>query len=184
VKKLILVVALLIAAPAFAEEAPATQPAEKPKARQNDKPATKGTLIAKAPKDLWMLLPDDVRPKGKNTDEAAAKVEAWIKENGKKVEGKVQFVCTVTTANKESKGAFNAVWKDASGDVVATAPVTDPAEIKRANDTKFDGRADKLLPEVLGQVEDMKLVRGKDAMYISVVLKPSKVVSVKVVPNN
>jgi hypothetical protein len=172
--------ALAIIAPAFAGDAPATQPSEKPKARQNDAPPRKAVpLVVKEAKDLWRLLPEELRPgkDGKVSDELSGKVEAWLKENGKNVVGQVQFVSTDTASHPSNVDAFNCVLKDARGTIL-TAPVTDPKEIAKVQDVKRTNK-EKVAPEVSGPVAEVKLVKAGNTSRLSVELKESKILSVK-----
>ncbi len=182
---------ILIAVPAFADdwtatqpskadEAPATQP--KPKARQNDAPPRKAVpLVVKEAKDLWRLLPEDLRPgkDGKVSEELAGKVEAWLKENGKKVDGQVQFVCSRAERIDGTDNHINCVMKDKEGNFL-TAPVTDQKEITKFRSVKKSS-GENICPEVIGPVNTLKLINVGDTSRLSAELKESKIVSVKLI---
>lgn len=171
-KYLAAIVALLIAAPAFAEEAttqpatawaetPATQPAAKPKAEEK-----RGKVVVnlKNAADVWVIFPKDLRPKdGKLTDEQVEGLKAWAKEN----KGKYNAEMKITTKKskysnsdpKHSTLEYSLNFKKDNLEVAATANVN-TGDIKKV--APKGGDVTKILELSLkGEVTEIK-VSGKD----------------------
>jgi hypothetical protein len=196
---LAITLALLAAAPAIAADAPTTQPAAKsetpstqpadtqpakPKPKLNDPAPRKNVpIVIKEAKDVWKLLPEDLRPgkDGKVSDELAKKIEAWAKEG--KFDQKVQFA-TMEGDKKEGVPGFDATWKSRDGTtpkVSIKAQVRDEKEIAKIKNTKHND-GENPLPEYLGVLAEFKVSGNGESIKFSILLKDVKVLKVSIVP--
>ncbi len=196
-KPLILTALLLaLATPAFAEEpatqpskadeSPASQPAEKPKPRHNDAPPRKNVpIIIKEAKDVWKLLPEDLRPgkDGKVSDELAEKIKTWAKENKGKFDGIIQFTSTKSTM-VSSKTHDTEYTLDLKGNDVEVALKAELVmrDVQKSS-PKISDR-ETLALTIKGRISELKVANPKDILKLTIQIKDPEIISQRAVSKN
>ncbi len=191
---LAIAISLFAAAPLLADDAPTTQPAStsetpatqpavetqpaKPKAKLNDAPPRKNVpVIIKEAKDVWKLLPEDLRPgkDGKVSDELAEKIKAWAKEG--KFELQVQFVATKEKHDDRGRDAFFEKT-DGGLELNIKALLRDPKEISKIKDAKYDATKLKPVTDYSANIDEINFSKTGENIKFSLLLKDIKVTKI------